>query len=285
MPELLERHKRFLSPELYLQDQPLGQEDVAPSIDSAATRAFAADLSSQPPEIVPLRDVDQGLYGWPAVAVRQRIAEHGGSIRFGWRLREWPGVLLTAEFHCVWVDPDGASIDITPTPVSGSTTVFVPDPAYAEDFDDSQRPAPRYKVLHVAPDWSEAVAERIAALKPPQRAYEERRAQKAGKPLEEWMLRKFPADPIPKLLDLFIAASLDYEAKLSNLADFITVHASAPETDALRAAPESDAPDAEAEEYDEVTDECAAAADNVAEWSRRRIVAYAALLIGVAHAE
>ena len=277
MPELTEPQKKYLSETLYDEDCRVFEDDTAPSPESDAVRAFAAALSSQPPEVVDVQDDDQGLYGWPADAIRRRIAERGGAIRFGWRLREWPGLLLTANFHCVWVDPDGKLIDMTPQMAAGSSSVFVPDAAYADDFDFSQRPTTRYKILHVAPDWSDAVAKRIAAFKPAQRIYEERRAQKAGENLEVWLLRKFPADPLPGLLELFIDRCRDFEAELPGLPDLVIAGTPEPKADAAADAAD-DEPDAPVSEAYLAAEQCAVAGDMIVEWGRPRMIARSAIM-------
>jgi hypothetical protein len=222
MTEFLHRHKQRLSIRRYEVDEIALSHEIVPSIASAAVQAFAAELSPEPPVNVLLMDnIDDGLYGWPADGIRERIRTRGGSIGFGWRLREWPCVLLTAEFHAVWVDPEGVLVDITPAVIAGETSAFVPDPTYPETFDFDQHPPNRYKVLHVAPDRSADVARRIAQMKPSQRAYEERRATKVGKTLEDWILGKFPTDPLVQPIAAFVDACQAFEAELPGLVGLI----------------------------------------------------------------
>ncbi len=222
MTELLHRHKLRLGERLNERDQWVFDGEIVPSTDTEAVQAFVAELSPVPAVVVPLRaDDEDGMYGWPADGIRRKISNHGGSIRFGWRLREWPQILLAAEFHAVWVDADGALVDITPAVTSGETSLFVPDPNYPETFASDQRQPTRYKVLHSAPDRSEEIAQRIAQMKPGQCAYEERRAHKAGKTLEEWVLGKFPADPLLPSIAAYIEACNAFEAKLATLPDLI----------------------------------------------------------------
>jgi hypothetical protein len=222
MTELLYRHKERLSNRRYELDEREFSDEIVPSPESDAVREFAAELSPMPPVSVPLRDRDDdGLYGWPADGIRDKIRTHGGSIQFGWRLREWPGVLLTAEFHAVWVEPEGMLVDITRTVTDDEQSLFVPDPSYSETFDFDQAPPTRYKVLHTAPDMSGAVTARIVQMKASQRAYEERRARKAGKTLEEWILGKFPADPLVGLISAFVEACQAFDAKLPTLPSLI----------------------------------------------------------------
>lgn len=45
----------------------------------------------------------------------------------GWQLWEWPHVLVEAEFHAVWVSPQGEMIDITPKAAGEIQILFVPD--------------------------------------------------------------------------------------------------------------------------------------------------------------
>jgi hypothetical protein len=221
MAEILYRHKQRLSMRRYEVDEIAFSHEIVPSIESDAVQEFAAELSGVPPVTVPLRDDDDVLYGYPADGIREKILTDGGSIQFGWRLREWPGVVLTAEFHAVWVDPEGTLVDITPAVIGDEPSAFVPDPTYPDTFDFDQHPPNRYKVLHTAPDRSEAVANRIAQMKPAQRAYEERRASKSGKTLEEWILGKFPTDPLVQPIAAFVDACQAFDARLPGLPGLI----------------------------------------------------------------
>jgi len=65
--------------------------------------------------------------------IEREVAQHGGEIVYGWRIWEWPGVMLEAEFHAVWRDPDGVLHDLTPTPQGERRSLFVPDPARIYD--------------------------------------------------------------------------------------------------------------------------------------------------------
>jgi hypothetical protein len=60
--------------------------------------------------------------------VPEYIEKYGGSQVIGWAIWEWPGVLLEAEFHCVWKSPNGELIDISPKDLVGISDIsFLPD--------------------------------------------------------------------------------------------------------------------------------------------------------------
>ena len=59
--------------------------------------------------------------------VEAKIASSGGRMLCGWQLWEWPHVLVEAEFHAVWVSPEGEMIDITPKQHGETQILFVPD--------------------------------------------------------------------------------------------------------------------------------------------------------------
>src|SRR5882724_645983 len=61
--------------------------------------------------------------------IQQHVAEAGGGIQYGWRIWEWPYILIQAEFHSVWSSPDGDLVDLTPSPGSVSPVLFLPDPS------------------------------------------------------------------------------------------------------------------------------------------------------------
>jgi hypothetical protein len=181
MTELTHRQKRTLGETHHVVDAESFFDDIVPPAVTEVIGALAAELDPSPPVHVPLRTDDHAIYGWPEDGIAEKIRDDGGSIQFGRRKRAWPGVLPTAEPHAVWVDPDGTLIDLTPDVASGDTSLFVPVASYPEPFGSDQRPPTRYRVLYATPDRSTAVAERIALMKSGQRAYEERRAQKAGR--------------------------------------------------------------------------------------------------------
>jgi hypothetical protein len=186
--ELSLRQKRHLSKVLFGLDMNDFWDDVAPPAVTETVAAFAAELSASPPMIIKMLPFDDdAIHFWPADGVRAKVRARGGSVLYGWRLREWRKIVLTAEFHAIWVDPEGTLIDITCPANEGDTTLFVPCPGYSETDDLAQRPLNRYHVLAVQPDLPKLVTERLAQLKPSQRAYETRRAEKAGQTLEEWI--------------------------------------------------------------------------------------------------
>lgn len=64
--------------------------------------------------------------------VEEHVRRNGGKSCYGWRIWEWPGVLLEAEFHVVWCDSSGVLHDISPPPARGvSRLLFLPDPQMA----------------------------------------------------------------------------------------------------------------------------------------------------------
>jgi hypothetical protein len=214
MPELTILHKRTLGDLLLELDDSVFGGQIVPSADSPHVQALLAEINAGAPVKIEQRDDHLGLYGWPADGVRARIEADGGAIRFGWRLREWPDILLTAEYHAVWEEPDGTLVDIAPSIVEDTVTLFAPD-------DTDPPPDLRHRVLHVSPDRSQEIADRIASLKPSQRMYEERRAAKAGKSLHDWIGAKSFTDTLPEAIPAFIAACDAFSAKLARLPNLI----------------------------------------------------------------
>lgn len=59
--------------------------------------------------------------------VQAKVKKDGGSLQHGWIIWEAPEKLIEAEFHAVWVSPEGELIDITPKPDGETQILFVPD--------------------------------------------------------------------------------------------------------------------------------------------------------------
>ena len=188
-------------------------EETTPEIITPEVQSFAAETgwggNTGCSRLRPVR-----LYGWCSDGVAEKIRVEGGSIVFGWTIWEWADVLLTAEFHAVWKSPDGVLFDITPKPHGEKTIIFVPKPGFPQDFNFGDRPANRQRRLYSAADQSGEVAARMAAMKPAQRSYEMRRATKAGMTLERWLASHLPIDPLPALIDDFIATVAAVNAKM-----------------------------------------------------------------------
>ena len=216
MPDLAIHHKRDLADVLLELDDDIFTGQVVPDADAPHVRALLAEIGAGQPVRIELRDDHLGLYGWPVDGVQARIDIDGGAIRYGWRLREWPDMLLTAVAHAVWEEPDGTLVDITPASTPGSLSLFAPDPAATDLLGIA-----RYRVLHVSPDRSREIAERVGSLKGGQRAYEERRAAKAGLSLHDWIGVKDFTDLLPEAIPAFTAACDAFIAKMSRLPDLI----------------------------------------------------------------
>jgi hypothetical protein len=192
------------SEDLFRSTSSQPSSETTPPEITPEVRAFAAQLSNEPPNRVPVRNDKFGVYGWCSNGVLEKIKHDGGSIVFGWTIWEWPGVLLTGEFHAVWMDAKNNFYDITPKPHGETEIIFVPDRNYGSDFDFDRRPLNRRYQLYKRPDVSGAVSSKLAAMKPKQRECETKRATKAGMSLEEWMLRKQPPDRKDVLIRQFI---------------------------------------------------------------------------------
>ena len=185
--------------------------ETTPPAITAAIKAFAAKLCEEPARYVPVVKDEMGLYGWCSDGVLEKIKDDGGTIRFGWTIWEWPRILLTGEFHAVWISPTNELIDITPKPHGEDRIVFVPDPSYRVDFDFDRRPLNKRHRLYEPADPSAAITAHIAQMKPAQRAYEEKRAAKAGVTLDQWLRNKKPPDPMTQIIDDFIHVSDEYD--------------------------------------------------------------------------
>lgn len=61
--------------------------------------------------------------------VEAKISKFGGSMLCGWQIWELPHVLVEAEFHAVWVSPDGTLTEITPKQHNEEQILFVPQPS------------------------------------------------------------------------------------------------------------------------------------------------------------
>jgi len=62
------------------------------------------------------------------INVENKVKKSGGKIQYGWAIWYVPGLLMEAEFHSVWLSPEGNYIDVSPNEFSFSEIMFLPDP-------------------------------------------------------------------------------------------------------------------------------------------------------------
>ncbi len=130
------REKKASSNQLFTMVAAQKIEESTPKEISALVKTFASQiLTAVEPVFVPVKHDPYGLYGYCSDGVLGKIKHDGGSIRFGWAIWEWPDILFTAEFHSVWVSPNGELIDITPKPARETRILFLPDVSFTSDFD------------------------------------------------------------------------------------------------------------------------------------------------------
>jgi hypothetical protein len=60
--------------------------------------------------------------------VERVVKERGGESIIGWQIWEWYGVMIEAEFHAIWRNPQNELVDITPKVLPFEKILFLPDP-------------------------------------------------------------------------------------------------------------------------------------------------------------
>ena len=86
--------------------------------------------------------------------VENYIKLHRGEKVFGWKIWEWYGIMIEAEFHTVWRSPSGELQDITPEDQPFKRVLFLQDTTleYKEEQVDNIR-----KPLNDSPDVEEYI--------------------------------------------------------------------------------------------------------------------------------
>ena len=134
-------------------------------------------------------------------AVEGEVTRHGGSACIGWRIWEWPHVLIEAEFHAVWRNPAGELCDVTPLVNGEARILFLPDPGRA--FEGKQVNSIR-KPLSTNPDVAAFIAVADAEFELGNRGERDRQGGQItleGDEAEEWIaLQRKRRELLPRLL-------------------------------------------------------------------------------------
>lgn len=119
-------------------------------------RALATDLvPGQSLRFVRLQPAPDAEANECFKVTKRQIDEYGGMEVLGWRILEWPGILIEAELHSIWRSPEGALLDVSLSPSGEERCLFLPDPTQRFDgqwVDNVRRPL----------GYDRAVAEYIA---------------------------------------------------------------------------------------------------------------------------
>lgn len=89
-------------------------------------RAFCKEISDHEPIIIPLRPIAGKPLNECLTIVPEHVSTNGGKQKLGWCIHVWKGVLVEAEFHCVWETPEGNLVDLTPKREKGDAIIFIP---------------------------------------------------------------------------------------------------------------------------------------------------------------
>jgi hypothetical protein len=91
--------------------------------------AFCESIDASPPirpVFLKVQPVPGAEIGDCHLNVLLHIEKHGGSIQYGWVIWERTAIFLEAEFHSVWVNPQGQWIDVTPQIEGEDDILFFP---------------------------------------------------------------------------------------------------------------------------------------------------------------
>jgi hypothetical protein len=100
-----------------------------PISDTPEARAFCEQLvPGVSPLLVPLSVPTAAQIDDCFINVASVVEHNGGHMECGWMLWERPRVLLEAEFHAVWLGPNGTRLDVTPKALPWVKRIaFLPD--------------------------------------------------------------------------------------------------------------------------------------------------------------
>lgn len=90
--------------------------------------SFCRGIVAEPaPKYVEVHPISGAAINNCFLTVSEYVKTNGGSQQLGWTIREWPKVMIEAEFHAVWVSPENVAIDITPKQIPIPRILFLPD--------------------------------------------------------------------------------------------------------------------------------------------------------------
>ena len=112
---------------------------ICPLEISAKISEFCSTISSSKPLYIPVIPEDYSVAGNCYYNVMKKVSYDGGSMQYGWAIWEWPYIMVEAEFHSIWKNHEGESVDVTPNFFGSSRILFLRDPKKEYKFLDGER--------------------------------------------------------------------------------------------------------------------------------------------------
>jgi hypothetical protein len=176
--------------------------------------SFCKELKAEHPVYVEVRPAEGARQGWCFRNVLDHASRHGGGPLYGWIIWGAAGLYWNAEFHCVWMQPHGGLLDITPKADGERGVLFAPDQTFPDDFNFFQRPNNRRSRVYGMEEKKVLVEAKILGLSEAAMAYEIRKADRKGLTLTQSICSKLPRDRFEILIDTFLQSAGELEAML-----------------------------------------------------------------------
>ena len=124
---------------------------ITPKNITKEIRDFCNDVSpGESPAQLLIQPASKAISGECFPNVNAQIKKLGGSLQHGWKITQILNLILEAEFHGVWISPEGKTIDITPDPVD-TRSLFIPDRKAKYEYkqvDSIRRPLVNDPLVH-----------------------------------------------------------------------------------------------------------------------------------------
>tara|TARA_R110002073_G_scaffold299268_1_gene466182 strand:+ start:1139 stop:1684 length:546 start_codon:yes stop_codon:yes gene_type:complete len=106
---------------------------TTPKSISDTVLELCESLGLEEPQYVNVRSRSDATDNECFEASRKHKREFGGKVVTGWQFWEWPGLLLEAENHGVWLSDDGHYLDVSTKPDGETRILFAADPSRVGD--------------------------------------------------------------------------------------------------------------------------------------------------------
>jgi hypothetical protein len=100
----------------------------APKNISPHVVEFCAEISRLEPVYLPLTPTSRDVVNDCPSNVARHVAADGGEPVYGWKIWEWYGIMIEAEFHTIWRTASGTLRDVTPNAIPFEHVLFLADP-------------------------------------------------------------------------------------------------------------------------------------------------------------
>ncbi|SDO48648.1 hypothetical protein SAMN05444050_4254 [Afipia sp. GAS231] len=199
-----------------MQSDLMGVEVTPNALGRTIKQFCEIRLNAAQPRYLPVRPTRYTASEYCHQAVAAQIEQEGGAARFGWIIREHPGLYLTARSYAVWEDTGGNLVDVTPNGIGQPRILFAVHTG-SQPADSTMRHGTHFLRTFRPKTYGDYALE--AAVSGAGESSQHANTDDGQPGVDDWTMQDDQEDPLAIAIDDFLMMSVCRNALITMTAD------------------------------------------------------------------